>query len=122
MTLEEIKAAVDAGATVRWSNELYRVIKTTDGGYQISCPTTDSHIGLTWRDGVTMNGREDQFYVERRITMADIKRYIAHHTQGVRVDRSIDLWHPGDARIILTREDTNAWSVRLEKHEETKCK
>jgi hypothetical protein len=67
MTLQEIKNAVEAGKTVHWSNEGYCVIKGKRsqewlivwqlGTLQENC------IGLTWRDGVTMNGKEKDFYI-----------------------------------------------------------
>lgn len=61
MTLEEIKAAVDAGKTVCWSNEGYKVIK---GKYEyLIVWRGENAIGLTHQDGVTMNGREDQFFI-----------------------------------------------------------
>ena len=63
MTLEEIKEAVDAGKLVRWSNENYDVIKDSLGHYLIRCESNQNYCGLTHRDGVTMNGTEDQFYI-----------------------------------------------------------
>lgn len=67
MTLEEIKAAVEAGQTVHWTNELYRVIKDDTGQWLIHCRPVAGHgdvyWGLTWQDGVTMNGSPDQFYI-----------------------------------------------------------
>ena len=36
MTIEEIKAAVDAGKPVRWSNDGYHVTKGRDGQYLIT--------------------------------------------------------------------------------------
>jgi hypothetical protein len=62
MTLNEIRAAVDAGQTVHWSNQGYKVIKSKSG-YLICCVLNNSCIGLTHRDGVTMNGEPDQFFV-----------------------------------------------------------
>lgn len=68
MTLEEIKAAVEAGKTVHWSNDSYVVQKfiLRDGGEQwlIKCLNNQSCIGLTHADGVTMNGKEAQFYTD----------------------------------------------------------
>jgi len=62
MTLTEIKAAVDAGETVHWSNDSYRVIKDSLGRYLIVFTPNGHTIALTWTDGVTMNGKEEQFY------------------------------------------------------------
>ena len=64
MTLEEIKAAVEAGHIVHWANKAYRVIKDNIGQWLIHCTINDSYIGLTHADGVTLNGREDQFFKE----------------------------------------------------------
>jgi hypothetical protein len=67
MTLSEIKAAVGSGKKVYWSNPLYVVEHDTSCGcdqWLIHCSATDIYIGLTWRDGVTLNGRPEQFYVE----------------------------------------------------------
>lgn len=62
MTLAEIKAAVAAGQTVCWGNRSY-VVELAPVGYVIRCLSNDTLIGLTWRDGVTLNGREDQFFI-----------------------------------------------------------
>ena len=64
MNLEEIKAAVEAGHTVHWATESYRVVKDNIGQWLIHCTINDSYIGLTHADGVTLNGREDQFFKE----------------------------------------------------------
>jgi hypothetical protein len=65
MTLEEIKAAVDAGRPVFWQTRSYRVIRDSAGQYLIAYRHGEScahYIGLTHQDGVTMNGREAQFF------------------------------------------------------------
>lgn len=63
MTVDEIKKAVDEGKIVRCSNELYLVHKVGDS-YLITCTHNDHTIGLTWLDGVTLNGKEEDFYIE----------------------------------------------------------
>jgi hypothetical protein len=65
MTLEEIKAAVEAGKTVHWSHEGYTVIKAVKGDHvQWMIVHEQGHaIGLTWRDGVTMNGKPEDFFI-----------------------------------------------------------
>lgn len=68
MNLQEIKSAIDAGKTVNWSNDSYVVIKhfpryPDTPEYLIKCLSNNHCIGLTWRDGVTMNGKEEQFYI-----------------------------------------------------------
>jgi hypothetical protein len=67
MTLVEIKTAVRAGKAVHWAHEGYRVClhHFKDGREQwlITCTSNQSSIGLTWRDGMTMNGSPDQFFI-----------------------------------------------------------
>lgn len=64
MTLKEIKQALSEGKQVRWSNELYKVHKAYDQ-YLITCTSNEYTIGLTWKDGVTMNGKESDFYIKQ---------------------------------------------------------
>ena len=63
MKLEEIKASVESGKTVHWAQEQYRVIKADNGGWLIMCDTNGHCIGLTHLDGVTMNGKEEDFFI-----------------------------------------------------------
>ena len=68
MTLEEIKRAVEAGKTVHWFNDAYRVIRDSLGQWFICFEHGDGNrcglcIGLTWLDGVTLNGKPDDFFV-----------------------------------------------------------
>lgn len=67
MTLGEIKAAVKAGHTVNWSNNGYTVICDNRDNWMICCTLNDTYIGLTWQDGVTLNGNPDQFYINPNI-------------------------------------------------------
>ena len=63
MKLEEIKFAVDQGDTVCWKNDGYEVEWWGDG-YNIVCQSNRHGIGLTWTDGVTLNGKEEDFYIK----------------------------------------------------------
>lgn len=63
MTLAEIKAAVEAGKTVHWSNTGYVVTKDRLGQFLITFSSNGSTIGLTWADGVTMNGKPEEFFI-----------------------------------------------------------
>lgn len=72
MTLAQIIEAVKAGKKVHWSNPGYQVLFNTGGNpdnprhYLIGWDhggRNPNYIGLTWTDGVTMNGKEDQFYI-----------------------------------------------------------
>lgn len=63
MTLDEIKRAVEAGQTVYWSNSAYKVVKDKLGQWLIVCSINGYTVGLTWMDGVTMNGKPDEFFI-----------------------------------------------------------
>jgi len=63
MTLPEIKQAIEDGNKVYWTHEGYEVVKNTADRYSINCTINGSCIGLTWTDGVTMNGGESDFFV-----------------------------------------------------------
>jgi len=63
MTLDEIKAAVKAGKIVHWANESYIVTGSEVQGYAIVWVYTGDCIGLTHKDGVTLNGKEEDFYI-----------------------------------------------------------
>lgn len=64
MTLQEIKDAVESGKTVHWATELYVVKKDSIGQWLIVCTHNGNCIGLTWLDGVTMNGKEEDFFIK----------------------------------------------------------
>ena len=65
MTLEDIKAAVDAGQTVHWANTGYVVHKDRLGQYLITYVPNGSCIGLTDRSGQRLNGKEAEFFIAR---------------------------------------------------------
>ena len=65
MTLDEIKADVDAGQTVHWANTGYGVHKDRLGQYLITYVPNGSGIGLTDRSGYRLNGKETEFFVAR---------------------------------------------------------
>lgn len=60
-SVEEIKTAVDNGHSVFHHNSSYQVIKDTIGQYLIT--RGDWAIGLTWRDGKTLNGKLNDFVI-----------------------------------------------------------
>ena len=66
MTLEEIKTAVRNGGEVYWKSHIYPVTMTKmQNGKErwlIECKENDSRVGLTWQDGKTMNGEEEDFH------------------------------------------------------------
>jgi hypothetical protein len=61
MTSQEIKDAVDNGKTVQYGSG-YEVIKFKND-YFIRCRSNAYTIGLTWSDGVTLNGKEEDFFI-----------------------------------------------------------
>jgi len=64
MTLEQIKQAVREGKKVYWSNTAYEVVNPKGGSqWLIHCTLNGSCIGLTWQDGITMNGDPKQFFI-----------------------------------------------------------
>ncbi|NTV02441.1 MAG: hypothetical protein HGB04_06600 [Chlorobiaceae bacterium] len=64
MTLPEIKDAVESGKRVCWSSDAYAVARDSIGQWLIKCRVNGSCIGLTWLDGKTLNGDQEDFYVE----------------------------------------------------------
>lgn len=64
MTLTQIKAAVESGQRVFWVHEGYEVIKDNIGQWLIICHANQYCTGLTWQDGVTVNGEPDQFFTK----------------------------------------------------------
>ena len=66
MNIAEIKAAVDAGKFVHWSNEGYVVRKDILGQYLIIFEPNGSAIGLTGQSGCHLNGQEEDFFLSVR--------------------------------------------------------
>lgn len=64
MNLQEIQAAVNEGKTVHWKSEIYVVHKDDIGQWHILCTSNQSCIGLTHKDGKTMNGKPEDFYIQ----------------------------------------------------------
>lgn len=64
MTLTQIKTAVELGFTVHYGSDAYIVIKDSVGQWLIKCLINNYCMGLTWTDGVTMNGDEEKFYIK----------------------------------------------------------
>lgn len=74
MNIAEIKAAVDAGKSVRWANEGYRVHRDGLGQYLITFVPNGSTIGLTDRSGRRLNGAEADFFISEPRHGAAAKR------------------------------------------------
>lgn len=77
MTVNEIEDAVRKGKKVHWTTDNYIVDMHTVKGrnfpgteevsseqFDILCLSNDHRVGLTWIDGVTLNGKEEDFYVK----------------------------------------------------------
>lgn len=73
MNLQQITETVDAGRTVHWQNGSYTVRKgpahedvpgnaANPALRYVIAHESGNCIGLTWRDGVTLNGKEYDFY------------------------------------------------------------
>lgn len=68
MKLAEIRRALDEGLRVHWQTRDYEVIRSTGSSECfIKCIATCHCIGLTHADGVTLNGREEDFFVESEL-------------------------------------------------------
>jgi len=79
MTLNEIKQAISEGRKVYHGNKNYEVIRDKIGQYLIVCSFNGYTIGLTHKDGQTMNGEEADFFTEitpREIREAQTKALI----------------------------------------------
>ena len=64
MTLEEIKSAVIAGKKVCWKSPIYEIYHSPNiDQWLIFCTANDSCIGLTHADGVTLNGKPEDFQI-----------------------------------------------------------
>lgn len=64
MTLLEIKQAISEGKRAYWSNKGYRIIQDNKGQYLIIYLSNEYYIGLTWKDGKTLNGDEKDFFID----------------------------------------------------------
>ena len=62
MNLQQIKQAIADGKQVFWASPAYSVIRDKCDKYLIHCTINNSYIGLTWLDGVTLNGKEEEFF------------------------------------------------------------
>lgn len=67
MNLQEIKTAVRSGKNVYQHSEIYQVklfvFKDSEEQWLITSLSNNYSIGLTWKDGVTMNGKEEEFFI-----------------------------------------------------------
>lgn len=109
MNLEQIKAAVERGETVHWRNEAYRVEKDSIGQWWIVCQSKDlthgSTIGLTWKDGKTLNGKESEFFCAGPVTQAKLAEGL-QNLRGLKdracfdIAEALGLSYSGDCSLI----------------------
>lgn len=65
MNLQETKSAVESEQKVYGKSFLYEVV--FDGNeYFITCKSTNHKIGLVWEAGRTMDGKEQDFFMNLR--------------------------------------------------------
>ena len=64
MNAQEIKTAIEYGKRVFWSKDSYEVIKDSIPQFLIKCHINGHCIGLTHSDGITLNGKESEFYIK----------------------------------------------------------
>jgi hypothetical protein len=70
MTLAEILRALDEGLPVHWQNLGYIVERPSRGGAcMIRSLLTGHCICLTWADGITLNGKEYEFFIGEGTTL-----------------------------------------------------
>lgn len=63
MTLDEIKKAAGLGLRVHWASPAYEVRRDSLGQWHIVCTHNGYTVGLTHRDGQTMNGAPEEFFI-----------------------------------------------------------
>ncbi|MBM5783251.1 MAG: hypothetical protein FJ076_00100 [Cyanobacteria bacterium K_DeepCast_35m_m1_288] len=70
MTLAEILRAVDEGMPVHWQSPAYLVERPAGRGACVIRSLSTGHcIGLTWADGTTLNGKEEDFFIGAGTTL-----------------------------------------------------
>jgi len=70
MTLAEILRALDEGLPVHWQNPGYVVERSAGGATCVIRSLSTGHcISLTWADGITLNGMEDEFFIGQGSTL-----------------------------------------------------
>lgn len=113
MTVKEIKQAVDQGKTVHWKTNMYQVVKDEHDQYLVLAgfgsalidlsTNKDGTIGLTWRDGTVLNGKEEDFFLAEedfspdRMTLKEIKQAV---DQGKTVH-----WKDQAYRVVKNKGD-----------------
>lgn len=84
MTAKEIKIAIKNGKKVFWKHSGYEVTRDKRGQFFIGATFNNHKIGLTWEDGVTLNGNEQDFFIKKElIDLLKLKnKYFLDNTIG----------------------------------------
>ena len=73
ITLTKILRAGDEGLPVHWQNPGYFVERPADGGpCGIRSLSTGQCIGLTWADGMALNGKDEEFFIGEGTTLLPV--------------------------------------------------
>lgn len=110
MTVQEIKQAVDNGKTVQYGNG-YEVIKFK-GEYFIRCISNGYTIGLTWSDGITLNGKEEDFFIPEDLIQEEFPCLIITLLNDLRTDHVYNMLE--DSELIPDSYTTNEFVFGLE--------
>jgi len=114
MNLNQIKQATLAGQQVYHGSPCYVVVHDSKDQWLIVCTLNNYTIGLTWQDGVTMNGKPEEFFMQPMIavqgdyfpvkkhngatfgTQALYKQYVKHRM----INNLIDINHYFDDEVF----------------------
>jgi len=115
MNADEIKAAIEAGKKVFWSNDGYEVIKDKLGQFMIKCIHNGHCIGLTWTDGKTLNGKPEEFFILENGRVMPENLYSALVEAKIQIDH-----HESDLRFPTTEQSSAILAkFPLEQHNAT---
>lgn len=113
MTLEQIKAAVDAGKKVCHMSTAY-IVRKWSNGYHIFCTFNDYAIGLTHQDGVTMNGKPEDFYIFKTATDLFIERFELVEQLGIIRAVRLDPFAAKAEYAILDKLEAFGGAIRID--------
>ena len=82
---------------MHWKTPAYQVVCDSVGQWLIVCRSTKGCWGLTWADGVTMNGKPEEFSVAG-VTLVDQMRAALEA-----VDRADTYVHERGAALAMVR-------------------
>lgn len=122
MNISEIKAAVDSGKTVHWSNTGYEVVKDHPNTYLIKFNRTGSCIGLTNRSGDKLNGLEVDFFIPHSIKHLPHGATVIEQTcedgfkwlviEGLQQANGLELWAFHESNTVYELFDDGAEGMR----------